>query len=207
MKRSGESALSDDVRVLGVVLAAGLATRMRGSKVVRTVGGRPMVQRVVDACLSSRLCETLVVVGHDADSVRAALVDRRVRVVHNRSYADGLSTSLRAALDCVAPDHEAALFLHADQPFVTSALIDALLQAFLTTRKPIVRPELDGRPGNPVLFSAALFPELRQETGDRGGRRVIERHLHEVGLVAVDDPLLCLDIDSMEDYAKVSRGV
>jgi len=89
---------------------------------------------------------------------------------------------------------------------VTARLIDHLLEAFAATGKLIVRPELDGRPGNPVLFSALLFPELLRETGDRGGRDVVLRHAGEVCLVAVDDPMACLDIDSLEEYERVRHG-
>jgi len=195
-----------DVRVLGVVLAAGRATRMQGSKVVRPVGGRPMVERVVDAALASRLAGTVVVVGHEADAVRALVAGRPLRVVHNPSFAEGLSTSVHAALRDIAPDFDAALFLLADQPFVTAALIDRLLESFAGGGKLIVRPQMGGTPGNPVLFSARLFPELLQETGDRGGRDVVRRHLGEVRLVAVDDPLACLDIDSLEEYERVKNG-
>jgi molybdenum cofactor cytidylyltransferase len=164
-----------------------------------------MVERVVDAALESQLAGTVVVVGHEADKVREVLRGRPIRIVDNPSFADGLSTSVRAALGCVGPDYAAALFLLADQPFISSALIDRLLEAFAATGKPIVCPDLDGRPGNPVLFSATLFPELMRETGDRGGRRIIRRHRRDVCLLAVDDPLVCLDIDSVEEYERV-RG-
>ncbi len=178
---------------------------MAGSKVVRPVRGQPMVARVVDAALESQLAGTVVVVGHEAEKVREILRGRPIRIVDNPSFADGLSTSVRAALGGASPEYTAALFLLADQPFITSALIDRLLEAFAVTGKPIVCPDLEGRPGNPVLFSASLFHELMRETGDRGGRRIIKRHRHDVCLVAVDDPLVCLDIDSVEEYEKV-RG-
>ena len=195
----------DDTRVAGVVLAAGMATRMGGSKVVREVGGRPMVRRVVEACLSSRLSNTLVVLGHDAVNVEASLRGLSVRVLMNHRYRQGLSTSVNTALGIIGPECRAALFLHADQPFVTAALIDRILEVFSVSRRPIVRPLVEGRPGNPVLFAAELFPELREETGDRGGRDVIRRHIEDVALVKVDDPLLCLDIDSPDDYERVRR--
>ena len=179
---------------------------MRGSKVVRPVGGRPMVERVVDAALESRLAGTAVVVGHEADEVRAIVGGRPVHVIHNPSFAEGLSTSVHAALRDIGSDFDAAVFLLADQPFVTGALIDRLLESFAVTGKLIVRPELNGSPGNPVLFSARLFPELLRETGDHGGREVIRRHPDEVCLVAVDDPRVCLDIDSLEEFERVRKG-
>jgi molybdenum cofactor cytidylyltransferase len=192
--------------VVGVVLAAGMATRMGGSKVERPVGGRPMVERVVDEALASRLDDVLVVVGHKADAVKGILRGRPVRIVENAAFAEGLSTSVHAALRHLGPDCGAALFLLADQPFVSAALIDRLLEEHAATGKPIVRPEVEGRPGNPVLFSARLFPELLRETGDRGGREVVVRHADEVHLVTVDDPRLCLDVDSPEDYERLREG-
>jgi molybdenum cofactor cytidylyltransferase len=195
-----------EARVLGVVLAAGMGTRMGGTKVVRPVAGKPMVERVVDAALESRLAGTTVVVGHEANGVRTLLANHPVHIVDNPSFAEGLSTSVRAALLAIGPDYDAAMFLLADQPFVTARLIDRLLDAFTAGGGPIVRPEVDGRPGNPVLFSAPLFPELLRETGDRGGRDVIRRHAGEVCLVAIDDAKACVDIDSFEEYESVRNG-
>jgi molybdenum cofactor cytidylyltransferase len=195
-----------DARVVGVVLAAGMATRMGGSKVVRPVGGRPMVGRVVDAALGSRLAGTIVVVGHEAGSVRAILRDRPVDIVDNPAFAEGLSTSMSAGLLHAGDGYDAALFLLADQPFVTASLIDCLVDALAASGASIVRPVVDGRPGNPVLFAARLFPELLRETGDRGGREVARRHAAEVCLVTLDDPLAGLDIDSTEDYERLREG-
>ena len=192
-----------DVRVAGVVLAAGQATRMAGSKVVRPVRGRPMVARVVEAALGSRLDDVVVVVGHEAERVVAILRDQPIRIVENRDYANGMSTSVRAGLRAVGPRCDGAMFVLADQPFVSSALIDRLLEAFASTGKGIVRPRASGRPANPVLFSASLFPELVREEGDRGGREVVLRHQDEVCYVEIDDPMLCLDIDSLDDYERV----
>lgn len=192
-------------RVLGVVLAAGTASRMGGSKVVLPVGGRPMVARVVDAALASRLSGTVVVVGNEAGAVRRVLAGRPVRLVDNPAFAEGLSTSVQAALRSAGSGFDAALFLLADQPFVTAALLDRLLDEHVATGSLIVRPESGGRPANPVLFSARLFPELLRETGDRGGREVARRHAADVRLVPVDDPLVCLDVDSPDDYER-SRG-
>jgi molybdenum cofactor cytidylyltransferase len=164
-----------------------------------------MVARVVDAALESRLDRVLVVVGHEAAAVRAALRDRPVDIVDNPLFAAGLSTSVHAAIRAAGAKNDGGLFLLADQPFVTSALINRLLDAFAATGKSIVRPELEGQPANPVLFSAALFPEMLQETGDRGGRNVIRRHEDEICRVQILDSRLCVDIDSLQEYEKVVR--
>jgi molybdenum cofactor cytidylyltransferase len=190
-----------EVAVSAVVLAAGCATRLGEQKVLLPVEGRPMVQRVTDAALGSKAVETIVVVGHEADAVRKALAGRTATVIVNPDYAAGMSTSLQAGVRAVAIGCDAALFLLADQPFVASSLIDQLIERFAETRASVVRPVVAGRVANPVLMSAALFPEILQQRGDVGGRRIVERHAGEVCLVPIDDPRLLIDIDSAADYA------
>ena len=202
---SGDEARVSEVRVAGIVLAAGRATRMGGSKVALPLEGRAMVTRVVDAALGSQLAETVVVVGNDADTVCELLRDRPVRTVKNAEFARGMSTSMHAGLEAIGHECDAALFMLADQPFVTTALIDLLIEAFARSGQAIVRPEVSGRPANPVLMPARLFAELLEESGDRGGRRVIHRHAAELCLVPVHDPLLVTDVDSPEDYERARR--
>jgi molybdenum cofactor cytidylyltransferase len=188
--------------VSAVVLAAGRATRMGGAKLLLPVGGRPMVQRVVDASLGSRVSETIVVVGNEAQGVKEALAGRPVKVVANPDYAEGMSTSLRVGLAAVDPSADGAVILLGDQPFVSSALLDALIDRFAACGKLVVRPSVAGRPANPVLISAVLFHEIAAERGDVGGRRVLERRADDVCLVPVDNPHELVDIDSLQEYEK-----
>lgn len=170
------------------------------------VGGRAMVRRVVDAAVASRAASTIVVVGHEADAVRAAVQDTPVVVTLNERYADGLSTSLHAGLDATPAGCSAAIFLLGDQPCVTTELLDEMIGRFIATGSAVVRPQSGGRPANPVLMSAALFPEVRAQRGDVGGREIVERHTGEVSLIAVRDPRVCADVDSPLDYEAVREN-
>jgi len=194
-----------EVSVTAVVLAAGRATRMGGQKLLLPLGARPMVQWAVDAALGSKAAKTIVVVGHEAEAVTEVLTDRPVTVVVNPDYAAGMSTSLQVGVRATGEACDAAVFLLADQPFVTSALLDRLIDRFAETKKGVVRPLAGDRPTNPVLMSAALFPEILAQRGDVGGREIVERHSGEVYVVPVDDPRLVLDIDSVADY-EAARG-
>src|SRR5262249_31260669 len=80
--------------VAAVVLAAGRSSRMGENKLLVSWRGAPIVARVVDEVLASRARQVVVVVGHQADEVRAALAGRRVTFVDNPGYAAGMSTSL-----------------------------------------------------------------------------------------------------------------
>ena len=85
-------------RVAGLVLAAGSASRFGATKQLAEVDGRPLVAHVVDAALTAELSPVVVVVGHDADDVAAA-VPPDAEVVVNDQYVHGQSVSLRGGID------------------------------------------------------------------------------------------------------------
>lgn len=64
----------------------------------------------------------------------------------------------------------------------------------------------EGQPGNPVLFSAALLPELEALTGDQGGRVVLRRHWDLCVLIPVEDPLELADADTPEALLALRQG-
>src|SRR5687768_9549012 len=61
-----------------VVLAAGKGTRMKSAlpKVLHRVAGQPMIERVLAAAASVQPTSTTIVVGHQAERLKAALVQR-----------------------------------------------------------------------------------------------------------------------------------
>lgn len=193
------------VRVAAVVLAGGAGVRMGRQKLLLDLHGRPLVRWAVDAALGSAADETVVVVGHEAAGVSAALAGLPVSVIVNDAYREGMSSSLRAGVTAVGDRCDAAVILLGDQPFVTAELLDRLIARFATTGKGIVRPVVAGRPANPVLMSARLFPELLGQRGDVGGREVIDSHPADVALVPVDDDWVTADVDSLEDYEAARR--
>lgn len=186
--------------IAAVVLAAGMASRMGRQKLLLPMeGGQPLIRLSVERVLAARIDDVVVVLGRDAEAVAAALAGLPVRTVVNPRYAEGQSTSLRAGLDALLADTEAAVVALGDQPLPDPGLIGRLVDRFRETRRPIVVPRYrDGR-GNPVLFAAGLFDELRAVTGDQGGRGVIARDPARVAEVPVDSPMPP-DVDTWEDY-------
>jgi molybdenum cofactor cytidylyltransferase len=186
-----------------VVLAAGRASRMGAPKLLLPLGDHPVIAHVVSAALASRLRPIVVVIGYEADRIRAALPPGDLVIVENPAFAAGLATSLRAGLEAIPASAAGAIVALADQPLLTPAHLDRLADAAEATGAPIVAASYGGRRGNPVYFSRAHFPELLAVTGDEGGRVVIARHAEEMALCELGDEGAGLDVDTPSDFARV----
>jgi molybdenum cofactor cytidylyltransferase len=81
--------------------------------------------------------------------------------------------------------------------------VRAVLETFRRTRAPIVRPAVGARHGHPVIFARAVFDDLRTANLALGARAVVRAHAASVADVAVDDPGVCQDIDTPEDYERL----
>lgn len=158
------------VRSAVVVLAAGRGRRFGGLKQLAHVGGRPLVTRVVDAALLARVHEVVVVLGHHADRVAAAVPeDRRVRIVLNPDYGHGQATSLRTGIAALSPDIEVAAVLLGDVPGVAASAVRAVIAA-VADGADAARARYEDGPSHPVAFARRVWPRLLELGGDEGAR-------------------------------------
>lgn len=192
-------------RVAAIVLAAGGSTRMRGPiKQLLPWGDSTLVRHTVDVVSRSQVSEICVVVGNQAENVIKDLGSESPstvrRIVDNPDWEQGRSTSVRAGLMDIRPEIAAALFVNADQPFLTANAVDTILDRYFQTLSPIVIPVYEGTDGSPALFGRELFGELLQLTGDEGGRRLLTTHKDQVERVTVVNALAATDVDTLEQY-------
>lgn len=191
-----------DSRIGGVLLAAGRSRRFgEENKLLATLEGDPLVVHAARTLLAATLTNVVVIVGYEAERVRAALEDETldVTVRYNADYVDGQSTSVRVGAE--AADElgwDAAVFALGDMPWVDPETVDRLSAAYRAGAGSILAPSIDGHRGNPVLFGAAHFDALTRVSGDRGGRCLLETH-DDATLVPVEDPGVRRDVDERSD--------
>ncbi len=194
--------------VAALVLAAGQSRRMGGSnKLLAEIEGRPMVARVVDAVLASPARPVIVVTGHQEAKVRDVLEGREVRFVHNPDYAEGLSTSLKRGVAALGPEVDGVLVCLGDMPRVAPAHLERLIAAFGPAEgRAICVPTKDGKRGNPVLWGAEFFAEMKEVAGDVGARHLIGEHPEALHEVAMDDEAVLVDVDTPEALIALDPG-
>ena len=193
-------------QIAAIILAAGSASRMGRPKQLLDWGGRPLVRVVAEHALAARLDRVLVVVGAAGDAVAAALAGLPVELVENPAYAEGQSTSLRAGVAALGPHVDAALVLLGDQPLVTPAIVQRLIDEWRASGAAIVAPLYRGRRGNPVLFARSVFDELLGIQGDQGARAILAADPARIHPVRFDDDRPLADIDTPEDYERLVRS-
>ena len=193
-------------RVGAIVLAAGLSRRTgAANKLLANLDGRTMVARIVDTLLDASARPVVVVTGHEASAVRAALSDREVTFSHNPRYAEGLSTSLKQGLkelQAAEPGVDGALVCLGDMPRVRGPQLERLISAFSPQDgRAVCVPTHEGRRGNPVLWGRRFFAEIAAVSGDTGARHLIGAHEEFVAEVAMDDDAVLADADTPEALA------
>ena len=194
--------------VAAVVLAAGKSTRMApyNKLLVADRAGKTMITRVIDNLLSSAARPIIVVTGHRAEEIRAALAGRPVTFVHAPEYESGLSASLKVGISAVPAASSAAIVCLGDMPLVTGRIIDGLTAAYDADEgRTIVVPTHQGKPGNPVLWDRRYFPEILALSGDSGARMLVGRHMEHVAEVEIGEDSVLRDFDTVESLASLPQ--
>jgi len=189
-------------RVAGVLLAAGTSSRFGDrNKLLATREGEPIVRRAARTLLDAGLAPVVVVVGHEAERVKAALDGLEVRFVTNEAYATGQASSVRAGVQALVDAEEAidaAVIALGDMPYVASETVETLVDAYEAGVGDALAPAHEGVRGNPVLFDQRFFADLVDVSGDVGGREILLEG-GSSACVAVDDPGVRRDVDEPAD--------
>jgi molybdenum cofactor cytidylyltransferase len=196
-------------RVAALVLAAGRSTRMGAvNKMLAEIGGKPLVRIAAEQAVASHAHPVIVVTGHEREKVEAALNGLPVRFVHNADYTEGLGTSLKAGIAAVPEEADAVVVCLGDMPQVDAALINRLIAAFDPERGAlVVVPSIDGRRGNPVVWSRRFFHDLMAIQGDVGARHLIGNYAEVVVEVPVAGEAALTDVDTPESLLAVKAEI
>ena len=193
-------------RVAGVVLAAGTSSRMGRNKLFLPLGGTSVLRRAVGTARDAGLDPVLVVLGHDSDRALAELAGLPCTPVVNAEFARGMNTSVRAGISAVPEDAPGAVLMLADMPFVTAAMLRALVDRYRAAEAPLVVSTYGEVLAPPILYGRPLFGELRALDGDGCGKRVVKAHRSEA--IEVEWPPSALtDLDFPEDLERVRTGI
>lgn len=185
-----------------VVLAAGTGSRFGGGKLLAPWEGAPLVHAALAAARAAPVREVILVTGADAEAVATAAraFDPAIPVVHALRYAEGMAESLKAGVAAVPAGRDGAFVFLGDMPRVPQSVLPVMAQA-VADGALAAAPVFSGRRGNPVLLSAALFPQVRDLSGDVGARPLLQGLGSRLALVETDDDGVLFDVDHRSDLS------
>lgn len=196
-------------RIVGILLAAGRATRFGGDKLSATLANAPAdvaagtpVGVAAAKHLIAALPDSLAVVRDVDDRLAASLRTAGLRVVACAQADDGMGRSLACGV-VAAKDADGWVVTLADMPWIAPATIRAIANA-IAAGADIAAPSFDGERGHPVGFARRHYGALSALTGDAGARALLDRHRDRVALVAVDDAGILRDVDLPADLRDAS---
>jgi molybdenum cofactor cytidylyltransferase len=185
----------------GIILAGGKSERLGQPKALLDWKGQPFIRVVVQTALAAGLAPVTVVVGAVLEPILEVLKGLPIRIVDNKEWQTGQSSSILAGIQSLPPQIGSAIFLLCDQPQIPAALLRSLVDKHNQTLAAVVIPQVNGKRANPVLFDRDAFPDLLNLQGDVGGRAVISKYTPE--WLPWEDSSISLDVDTPEDYRRL----
>lgn len=190
-------------RRIGVILAAGRGGRMGGTKQLKpwpaAGGAKPLIAAAYDAIRP--ICDDMIVVlGHAADEVAAALGNRPFHRAES-SPQDPMFDSIRAGLRAAQHfDSTATVVLQpADHPEVALQTLLTLTDWSLQRPVQAIIPQHTARGGHPVLIPSKIVARLIDADCPNGLGQFWLDHPELCHRVTVDDPTVLRDIDTPTD--------
>lgn len=169
-------------------------------------GNKTIIEQSLAPYLELDLAQTVVVLGHRADDVRAQLADLKLTFVENPDPDSAMSDSIAYGVGALSNERAAILITPADLPGVSSEVIGKILEEYANGAELVV-PTWKERGGHPVLVGASLREELLALDQEAGLRGLFARHQTLVRRLPVDSPFIARDLDKWDDYRALHREI
>lgn len=198
----GGGGLYSRLAVGGILLAAGAGERMgHRPKCLLELGGVPLIRRQIIALSGAGVDELVVVLGHHSERIAQAIQEFPVTVVHNATPEAGQVSSLRVGLQALSQRIDTVLVALADQPLINAQDINDLIGAY--KKRPasaqVVQPEVDGQPGNPVMFSGEVREQILAGEARVGCKQWQAAHPEQVHRWVSTNQRYRTDVDTLDD--------
>jgi molybdenum cofactor cytidylyltransferase len=193
------------VPVAAVILAAGAASRMGSLKQLLPFAGGTLLGRAIDQALAAEFMPVIIVVGSQADAVRAAISSMPVEIVTNDAWQTGMGSSVAAGVNHLPPNVGVAL-LTGDQPLVTAYHLQSMRQMLQTSDADVavVAAEYSGTVGVPAIFKPHLQPRLRHLPPAAGAKTLLQGGVFRV--LRFPLPEAATDVDTPEDWLRLGNA-
>jgi len=188
--------------IWSIILAAGESKRMGFPKMLLTFNGKTMIENVIGNVRRSDADNTLVVLGAHKEILTDIIIKSNVKYCYNNNYKEGMLSSVKCGFKNLPSDFKAALVFQGDQPLITPAVINSVINAYRSSGKGIVIPVHNKKRGHPLFLDRKYSIEIDRLDAREGLRSLAYKFPDDVLEVETDDTGILRDFDTYEDYRK-----
>ncbi len=187
-----------------LLLSAGFSSRFGSPKALVRLNGGTLIEHLQKLLLSTQLHEIIIVLGHGAEEIKPFLFKhKRIKVVYNKDYKLGQTSSFKCGLKEVAAQATGILLLPVDYPLIKAETFDTLIN-FFEKKKPVaVIPSYQDKKGHPPIFDVRLRNELLALGNPTGLNTIIHHHTDDVTLLPVDDAGVLKSFNTREEFEQL----
>ena len=181
-----------------VLLAAGESKRFGSPKQLAPWNGKTFIRTIIEKVKTIDPSEFLVIVGAFSELVMKEIDDfSSIKIIHNPDWNTGQASSVKIGVENLSNDVEAVIFILVDQPQIDVKTIRNLVISYATTNANIIAYSYNDTARHPILFSKILFPELKNLSGNSGGKQLFDAN--PPLFLKFEDPKQAVDFDRPED--------
>jgi len=185
------------MKILGVILAAGLSKRFNGNKMLFRYNGKPLLQWTIDL-VNSFDFDKILIVNEKWDEYKNNFKLYNIKTIKNKDYKSGISSSVKIGIKYALDNiYDYVLIFLGDMPLVKKEIVEKILN--IKSNKPIIAPYYNDKKGFPTMIKKGLFEEVLKLKGDAGIKQIIKKHPEYVEKIEVNLPDINIDFDTAKD--------
>lgn len=202
----------------GMIVAAGMSSRMGSFKPLMELGEKRVIDRELDTLRAGGAREIAVITGYRAEELEAVVNSHpfddpgETVCLRNEAYAetkmfDSVSIGLRYFLEKWKSPQGKTLdgifFLPVDVPLFTRFTMEWEKKEFARGEGDVYCPYYEGAPGHPLLIRSSALEKLLSHDGERGLKGAYERLGDRVIHLTMTDRGAVMDADTREDFSRL----
>jgi molybdenum cofactor cytidylyltransferase len=196
MKQSSKTAI--------LILAAGESKRMNGIKQLLPWKNTTLLGNAIEQAIQSKGNAVYVVLGANANRIAPTIAHYNIQSMENKNWKNGLGNSIACGVNFLKENqlrYDAILITLADQPFITAAYYNALIDKYTQKEAKIIASETNNTPSVPAIFDAVYFEKLTQLNEDKGAKEILIAAQKEVYVLRSKTNLI--DLDTQRAYEEL----
>jgi molybdenum cofactor cytidylyltransferase len=192
------------MKIAILILAAGESKRMNGIKQLLPWKNTTLLGNAIEQAIQSKGNAVYVVLGANANQIAPTIAHYNIQKIENKNWKNGLGNSIACGVNFLKENqlhYDAILITLADQPLITAADYNALIDKYAQKEAKIIASEINNIPSVPAIFDAVYFEKLTQLNEDKGAKEILIAAQKEVYVLRSNTKMM--DIDTQRAYEEL----